>query len=95
MVGVEEDEAIDCTYNKALLDYMNSAEVRKALHIPDSYAQWAPCKDDFTYEMYKGASQDVWERLNGKYRMLKYSGDVDAVVGTLGTLGWIKTTKMA
>jgi len=93
MVGVSEANEVDCTYNKALLDYMNQADVRAALHIPVGYAQWAPCAD-INYTMSTDGSQDVWERLNGKYRMLKFSGDVDSVVGTEGTLGWIKTTKM-
>jgi len=90
---VGDSNEVDCTYNKALLDYMNSAEVRTALHIPEGYASWAPCKSDFNYTISMDGTQEIWDRLNGKYRMLKYSGDVDAVVGTLGTLGWIKISK--
>lgn len=75
------------------MDYLNNATVRTALHIPEEYVDWAPCAD-IDYTMAREGSQDVWERLNGKYRMLKYSGDVDSVVGTEGTLGWIETTPM-
>jgi carboxypeptidase C (cathepsin A) len=33
----------------------------------------------------------IWESLKGKYRMLKYSGDIDAAVPTKGTLRWIES----
>lgn len=41
--------------------------------------------------MEERGSQYVWEELKGKYRMMKYSGNIDAVVPTDGTLGWINS----
>ena len=70
----------------------------KALNIPDNIPrnpntlQWDLCRnadDGFNYEMSAQASQWIWEALMGKYRFLKYSGDVDAAVGTIGTRWWI------
>ena len=39
--------------------------------------------------MFEKASQWIWESLKGKYKMYKYSGDIDNAVPTVGTLGWI------
>lgn len=36
-------------------------------------------------------SQWIYEALQGKYRMLHYSGDTDGAVPTLGTQNWIAT----
>jgi serine carboxypeptidase-like clade 1 len=41
--------------------------------------------------MFANGSQWIWEQMlaTGKYKMLKFSGDVDGVVATQGTLGWL------
>ena len=39
--------------------------------------------------MFEKGSQWIWEDLKGKYRMLKFSGDIDGVVPTTGSIGWI------
>jgi len=31
----------------------------------------------------------IYKKLKNKYRILKFSGDVDAVVPTLGSMRWI------
>jgi hypothetical protein len=41
------------------------------------------------YERNRTASQWVYTALKGKYKMLKFSGDIDGAVPTLGTLKWI------
>jgi len=64
------------------------------LHIPADHQSYIECNDGtlgFTYIMEKKGSQWVWENLKGKYKMMKYSGNIDAVVPTQGTLGWINS----
>jgi len=67
--------------------------VKTALHIPADHPHaWEECNGGefgFTYIMEERASNYVWQELKGKYKMMKYSGNVDAVVPTQGTLGWI------
>lgn len=48
------------------------------------------CKGDFNYTMFEKGSQWIYEELIGKgYRILKFSGDKDGVVPTIGTFGWL------
>ena len=47
------------------------------------------CADDLIYAENEIGSQWVWEQLKGKYRMLKFSGDVDGAVPTTGSRNWI------
>mmetsp|Transcript_63889 Transcript_63889/g.88218 ORF Transcript_63889/g.88218 Transcript_63889/m.88218 type:complete len:384 (-) Transcript_63889:87-1238(-) len=78
-----------CTFGNPIIDYLNSSEVRDALHIPDSIQSWDLCKDDIDYTRGAEGSQWIYEKLQGKYRMLKFSGDTDGAVPTYGTQGWI------
>ena len=73
------------------IDYLNSEAVKTALHIPAANPAWGECAGSPTieYTMFQKASQWIWEELKGKYRMMHYSGNVDAVVPTQGTLAWI------
>jgi len=75
------------------IDYLNSDEVRTALNIPKTSPAWAECTADSTikYTMFKKGSQWIYEELKGKYRMMHYSGNIDAAVPTQGTLGWINS----
>lgn len=79
---------------KSPASYLNNAAVRTALHIPDGHQAYEECNSGtlgFTFIMEERASQYVWEELKGKYKMMKYSGNIDAVVPTDGTLGWINS----
>lgn len=69
--------------------FLNRTDVRAALHIPDHIPEWTGCTGRVDYTMFAKASQWIWEELKGKYRMLKFSGDIDACVPTTGSLGWI------
>ncbi len=89
--NVKDDDAPPCIFASGVTDYLNSAEVRSALHIPDDVQAWTMCKGDIDYTTYQAGSQWVWESLKGEYRMLKYSGDIDGSVPTTGTLGWINS----
>lgn len=80
-----------CTFGIPLMDFMNDPNVRDQLHIPTTVQQWAMCKDDFNYTMFENATQSIWDTdsLYNNYRMMKYSGDKDGCVPTIGSLGWI------
>jgi len=39
--------------------------------------------------MFQNGSQWIWEKFRNKYRMLKYSRDIDSAVATQGTVWWI------
>jgi hypothetical protein len=41
------------------------------------------------YTILEQGSQFVWEEDKGKYRMLKFSGDKDGSVPTIGSTNWI------
>lgn len=89
--GTSLNELPPCTFGSALLAYMNDDEVRTAMHIPDYVQAWDLCKSGMVYESGKKASQWIYEDLQGKYKMLHYSGDTDGAVPTVGTQGWIAT----
>jgi hypothetical protein len=78
-----------CTFGLPIIDYLNSATVRTALHIPDSVQAWDLCTESITYQESHLGSQWVYEALQGKYRMLFYSGDTDGAVPTYGSIAWI------
>jgi carboxypeptidase C (cathepsin A) len=63
------------------------------MHIPDEVQAWELCTTKISIEYKRGTegSQWVYEALQGKYRMLHYSGDTDGAVPTLGTQNWIAT----
>ena len=83
------NELPPCTFGQPLIDYLNSQSVKDSLHIPAEIQAWDMCKDNINYTMFEKGSQFIWEALRGKYRLLKYSGDQDGSVPTLGSLGWI------
>ena len=80
-----------CTFGIPLMDFMNDPEVRTQMHIPEYVQNWTMCKDDFNYTMYENATQSIWDTpdLYNNYRMMKFSGDKDGCVPTIGSLGWI------
>jgi len=82
-----------CTFGVPLIDFMNSAETKTALYIPENVQDWTMCKDDYNYTMYDNGTYSIWQDqdLYSKYRMLKFSGDKDGCVPTTGTLGWINS----
>lgn len=88
-----------CTFGTPIIQYLNRQDVKDALNIPanipkynDSSLDWDLCRneyDGFFYDSGKQASQWIYEALMGKYRILKFSGDIDAAVPTTGTRWWI------
>ena len=80
-----------CVYASPLIDYMNNANVRTSLHIPPTAPMWELCNGTMNtnYAKYANGSIDVYVNLQGKYRILIYSGDTDMAVPTYGTRDWI------
>jgi hypothetical protein len=56
-----------CTFGNPIISYLNSAEVRAALHIPDYVQQWDLCSDGIgrNYTNSPKGSQWVYEELKG------------------------------
>ncbi|PVD27276.1 hypothetical protein C0Q70_12431 [Pomacea canaliculata] len=67
------------------LMYMNSADVRTALHIPPQLPKWDVCSDILHYKMiYNDLSPQYQKILDGGKRVLVYNGDVDMACNFLG-----------
>jgi len=75
-----------CTNETALADYMNSPEVRAALHIPDNVQAFQLCNmevnENFKREYKTMAPQ--YKYLTTKVRGLVYNGDIDMACNFLG-----------
>jgi serine carboxypeptidase-like clade 1 len=63
------------------------------MNIPETIQDWQLCdmRINIEYTRDPNGSQWIYEALQGKYRMLHYSGDTDGAVPTLGTQNWIAT----
>lgn len=63
-----------------------------ALHIPPQVSKWDFCKEkgDLSYTKSRDGSIDIYNELRGKYKILVFSGDTDAVVPTYGTKAWVQ-----
>uniref|UniRef100_A0A914XFD1 Carboxypeptidase n=1 Tax=Plectus sambesii TaxID=2011161 RepID=A0A914XFD1_9BILA len=83
-----------CWSDSATEMYMNRAEVRAALNIPDSVPRWTDCNDhilgafvrqylDMSDVMKNIINSPLYEQL--QFRILVYNGDVDTVCNFLGT----------
>lgn len=73
--------------------YINSAEVRTALNIPESVQAYEECSgpvgENWHYQ--EEASEWIYKVLKANnITMLHYSGDTDAAVPTYGTRRWIQ-----
>jgi hypothetical protein len=77
----------------SLSDYLNAADVRAALHIPESAPAWDMCSGPVgeSYQLQQEASLWIYDvlRVNG-IKMLFYSGETDGAIPTYGSKEWIK-----
>ena len=85
------DDEPPCVYQKPFIQYLNTASVRTQLNIDPSLNQtkWQICYP-VNYTQNINGSIGIYPELKGKYKMLKYTGDADGSVPTLGTLHWIR-----
>jgi len=86
-------ETPPCVNGQFIINYLNRADVRAALHIPTSYPGWDMCTSlkGWSYEVYQIGSKYIWESLRGKVRMMHFSGDIDGAVPTDGTWNWVQS----
>lgn len=80
-----------------LSDYINRADVRRALNIPDSVQGWSMCSPEVSskYRLQLEASLWIYKIfLQYNYKMLFYSGDTDGAVPTQGTRRWIESLNL-
>lgn len=74
--------SVPCLNDTDLLTYMNSPEVRTALHIPDNLPKWDICSEDITenyQKQYTDMSPFIKKIVKAQVRVLLYYGDVDMV----------------
>ncbi|XP_069112460.1 lysosomal protective protein-like [Argopecten irradians] len=70
-----------------VIEYMNSPEVRAALHIPSNVQKWDVCSTavNMGYKpLYKSVRKQYLKVLSRKKRVIVYSGDVDMACSFLG-----------
>lgn len=69
--------------------YLDREDVREILHVTKKSGKFQPCVN-FDYSPLEKASLWIYPILKeGGYRILKYSGDTDGAVPTLGTERWL------
>uniref|UniRef100_A0A0N4ZPX6 Carboxypeptidase n=1 Tax=Parastrongyloides trichosuri TaxID=131310 RepID=A0A0N4ZPX6_PARTI len=84
-----------CWASTATTTYLNTQDVRDALHIPDYIQQWQECNDDIN-EMYVGQHNDttsVFQQMidsNYPLRIMIYNGDVDTACDFLADQWFIE-----
>jgi carboxypeptidase C (cathepsin A) len=63
--------------------------VKQQLNIKPESPKWDLCQDDIQYTPQQNATYWIYPKLVNRYKILKYSGDADGAVPTLGTQNWI------
>jgi carboxypeptidase C (cathepsin A) len=92
-IGLEPTEGYEPCEEDFMVAWINQASVKDALHVKSSIT-WGECSRDIRYEQSDG-HDDMTPYykflIDGGYKLniLVYSGDDDAVCGTIGTQGWI------
>ncbi len=78
-------------------DYINRADVRTALNIPNSVQGWSTCNSEVSANYHLQAEASLWIYkifLQNNYKMLFYSGDTDGAIPTYGSRKWIESLKL-
>lgn len=74
-----------------LTDYMNREDVRTAFNIPAETQVWEQCSETLRYNVQDEASEWIYRVLQGKTRLMFYSGDTDGAITTFGSKSWMKS----
>jgi hypothetical protein len=86
-----------CTFAGPFIQLLNRKDVRQQLNIPKNFTSpWRLCTHShgFKYNISAKGSQWIYEELKGSgIEVLKFSGDQDSVVATIGTENWINGMK--
>lgn len=78
-----------------MVDFFNNPTIKAQLHISLNQTNaWIPCStadnSDFHYTMMTRGSVWIYQQIiDWGYQILKYSGDADSYVPTVGTQKWI------
>ena len=84
-----------CVAWEGVYGYLNSAAVRKALHINPNAPSWELCSIiDYDSDFVHGSLYTYPSLINAGLNILIYSGDVDGAVPTIGTRMWIKNLNL-
>lgn len=59
------------------------------MNIDKTLPEWVLCRQKGYTKLQEG-SIEIYKKLKGQYRILKFSGDTDGAVPTYGTLQWIR-----
>ena len=78
-------------FGDVLTDYVNRADVRKAMNIPTDLPGWTVCTNRVDYHPEQEASKWIYKVLRHKLKILFYSGDTDGALPTYGTKMWIQS----
>jgi len=82
-----------CTYAGPFVQLLNRKDVRQQLNIPKNFTSpWRLCTHShgFKYNISAKGSEWIYKELKGSgIEVLKFSGDQDSVVATIGTENWI------
>ncbi|XP_060081281.1 lysosomal protective protein-like isoform X2 [Ylistrum balloti] len=76
-----------CLNYDNVVKYMNSAEVRKVLHIPEQVQKWDICSSTVSLlykTLYNSMKEQYLKVLSRKKRVMVYNGDVDMACNFLG-----------
>lgn len=85
-----------CLDDDAEISYMNTADVKKALHIPNDIQRWDVCSDIVGggyKNIYKDVSPQYKQVITAGKRILVYNGDVDMACNFLGDEWFVEALK--
>ncbi|CAD8109286.1 unnamed protein product [Paramecium primaurelia] len=87
----DESDVPPCADVQGLYHYLKSAEIRTLLKIRQESAEWSICSRTLgNYQVNPKGSYYLYQKIiKNQIRILKFSGDVDAVVPLTGTMFWI------